>query len=67
VFSNAYPLKTRIGSLRSNTLFTNLRDLGNPMMRAEMSIRRDNRAIAPGADQARRAAALILNLLLISP
>jgi hypothetical protein len=32
-----------------------------------MSIRRDNRAIAPGAAQARPALALILNLLLISP
>jgi len=32
-----------------------------------MSIRCDNRAIAPGAGQARPAAALILNLLLISP
>ena len=32
-----------------------------------MSIRRDNRAIAPGADQARLALVLILSLLLISP
>jgi len=32
-----------------------------------MSIRRDNRAIAPGADQAQPALALNLNLLLISP
>jgi hypothetical protein len=32
-----------------------------------MSIRRDIRAIAPGAEQALPAAALILNLLLISP
>jgi hypothetical protein len=32
-----------------------------------MSIRRDYRAIAPGADQARPALAVILNLLLISP
>ena len=32
-----------------------------------MSIRRDSRAIAPGADQARPTIALILNLLLIRP
>jgi len=32
-----------------------------------MSIRRDGRAIAPGADQARPALALLLNLQLISP
>ena len=32
-----------------------------------MSIRRDYRVIAPGAEQARPALALILNLLLISP
>jgi hypothetical protein len=37
------------------------------MKRVRMSIRRDNRAIAPGAEQALPAAALILNLLLISP
>gem|GEM_PF-4386595 len=50
-----------------NTPFTILRDLGKPMKRAVMPIRRDNRAIAPGAEQARPALALILNLLLISP
>jgi hypothetical protein len=32
-----------------------------------MPIRSDNRAIAPGADKARPALVLILNLLLISP
>jgi len=32
-----------------------------------MSIRRDNRAIAPRAEQARPVLVLILNILLISP
>lgn len=52
---------------RGNAPFTILYDLGTALKRAEMSIRRDNRAIAPGAEQARPALALILNLLLISP
>jgi hypothetical protein len=50
-----------------NAPFTILPDPGTAMKRVHMSIRRDNRAIAPGAEQALPAAALILNLLLISP
>jgi hypothetical protein len=51
---------------RVNVPFTIVHDPVAAMKRMHMSIRRDIRAIGPGA-QALPAASLILNLLLISP
>src|SRR5215213_11052682 len=55
----SFPLITAREPLRSNVAFTIAGDLGAERRRADMSIRRDDRAIAPGGVQARRALALI--------
>src|ERR1044072_4089894 len=58
---------TASAAARVKVSLTILRDAEATLKRTEMSIRRDDRAIAPGAEAARPALALILNLLLISP
>jgi hypothetical protein len=64
-----FPLQGRIGISKVNAGLTCFRDLGPVKRDFGMSTRVSIGAIAPGADQARPAAALILGglLLLISP